>query len=373
MRSLVALKILLHDRATTLGSMIGVIAIVFLVGQQLAVLFGLFTFMSVLVDHGGADIWVCSKNITNINSAGLIPERYVDRISGLPQVAWAEPLLFGNGTFVTGQGKNESVQVVGLRLPRAAAGPWRFFKGSIADLLDHEAITLDRLDLPMFGNPEPGRMYEISNVRVKVSGITQSIKGFAGRLVFTNLVKARDILKTPPGRCRAVLVKLEPGADRRAVVAQLRDMLPTAEVLDASDLSILTRIYYIKNTGMGGSFGFSTVVGALVGIIIIMLTMYTAVLQRQKDFAVLRALGARKIDILIIVLLQSLMIGMAGIVVGFLLLSAFLQATLDSPLPSYLPGSAAPVLALGTLFLCVLGSVLAMRKAVSIEPATVFR
>lgn len=373
MRSVVALKILLHDKATTLGTLLGVIAIVFLVGQQLAVLFGLFTFMSVLVDHGGADIWVCSKNITNINSAGLIPERYIDRISGLPQVAWAEPLLFGSGTFVTVQGKNESVQVVGCRLPRASAGPWRFFKGSSADLLDYEAVTLDRLDLPMYGNPEPGRMYEISNVRVKVNGITQSIKGFAGRLVFTNLVKAREILKTPPGRCRAVLVKLTPGVDQTAVIAQLRDILPAAEVLDTSELSFLTRIYYIKNTGMGGSFGFSTLVGALVGIIIIMLTMYTAVLQRQKDFAVLRALGARKIDILIIVLLQSLMIGIAGIIIGFFLLSVFLQATLDSPLPSYLPGSIASMLVLGTLLLCVLSSILAMRKAVSIEPAMVFR
>jgi hypothetical protein len=36
---------LLHDRSTTAGSLLGVIAIVFLVGQQLSVLFGLFTFM----------------------------------------------------------------------------------------------------------------------------------------------------------------------------------------------------------------------------------------------------------------------------------------------------------------------------------------
>jgi len=373
MRSLVALRILLHDRATTLGTLIGVIAIVFLVGQQLAVLFGLFTFMSVLVDHSGADLWICSKNTTNVNSAGLIPERYAERVTGLPEVAWAEPLLFGNATFVTTQGTNESVQVVGLRLPRAAAGPWRFAQGSGVGLLDYDGVTLDRLDLRMFGNPEPERLYEISNVRVKVSAITQSIKGFAGRLVFTNLVKAREILKTPPGRCRAVLVKLADGADRGAAIVKLKSLFPAAEVIAASDLSAATRIYYVKNTGMGGSFGFSTVVGALVGIIIITLTMYTAVLQRQKDFAVLRALGARKTDILIIVLSQSLMIGVAGIFVGFLLLSLFLRATLDSPLPSYMPAGAAPVLALGTLLLCVLGSVLAMRKAVSIEPASVFR
>ncbi len=373
MRSLVALRILLHDKATSAGSLIGVIAIVFLVGQQLTVLFGLFTFMSVLVDHGGADIWICSKNTTNINSAGLIPVRYCERVSGLAEVEWAEPLVFGSGTFVTPQGKNEAVQVVGLRTPRAPAGPWRFYAGSPESVLDYEGVTLDRLDLRLYGNPELNKFYEINSVRVKINGITQSIKGFAGRLVFTNMVKAREILKTPPGRCRAVLVKLAAGADRQAALEKIKNLLPAAEVIPAADLSRSTRIYYVKNTGMGGSFGFSTLVGALVGIIIITLTMYTAVLQRQKDFAVLRALGARKADILIIVLSQSLIVGIAGIFIGFLLLSLFLQGTLDSPLPSHMPAGAAPMLALGTLLMCVLGSVLAMRKAVSIEPASVFR
>jgi len=373
MRSLVALRILLHDKATSAGALIGVIAIVFLVGQQLTVLFGLFTFMSVLVDHSGADIWVCSKNTSNINSAGLIPVRYVDRVGGLPAVEWAEPLVFGSGTFVTRQGINEGVQVVGVRNPRAAAGPWRFYKGGLSGILEYEGATVDRLDLRLYGDPDMNDFFEINNVRIKINGITQSIKGFAGRLVFTNMVKAREILKTPPGRCKAVMVKLKPGSDTAAAVETLRKMLPHTQILTSAELSRMTRIYYVKNTGMGGSFGFSTLVGALVGIIIITLTMYTAVLQRQKDFAVLRALGARKIDILIIVLSQSVMIGIGGIFVGFLLLSLFLQGTLDSPLPSYMPPGTAPMLALGTLLMCVLGSVLAMRKAVSIEPASVFR
>ncbi|MEI6128354.1 MAG: FtsX-like permease family protein, partial [Pseudomonadota bacterium] len=353
MRSRVALKILLHDRATTAGSLIGVIAIVFLVGQQLAVLFGLFTFMSVLVDHSGADIWVCSKNTDNVNSAGLIPARYVDRVSGLSEVEWAEPLLFGSGNFITRAGKSEAVQVVGIRSPRSAAGPWRFYQGGLESILEYEGVTLDRLDMKMYGNPGLNDFFEIGNVRVKISAVTQSAKGFSGRLVFTNMVKAREILKTPPGRCKAVLIKLKAGTSMPSAIATLKKALPHTEILTSSELSAKTRIYYVKNTGMGGSFGFSTMVGALVGIIIITLTMYTAVLQRQKDFAVLRALGARKSDIFIIVLAQSVMIGIAGIFIGFFLLALFLQGTIDSPLPSYMPAGMPPLLAGGTLLMCI--------------------
>lgn len=373
MRSLVALKILLHDRSTTAGALIGVIAIVFLVGQQISVLFGLFTYMSVLVDHAGADIWICSKNADNVNAAGYIPERYVDRAAGFAEVAWAEPLLFGGASLRTREGKNEAVQVVGLRNPRAAAGPWLFHRGGMAGLLEHEGVTIERLDARLYGGLDIGDVVEIGDVRVRITAVTKGAKGFAGRLVFANMVKAQEIIKSPPGRCKAVLVKLKEGASLPAALTRLRGALPAAEVLSAADLSRMTRSYYVTNTGMGGSFGFSTMVGALVGIIIITLTMYTGVLQRQKDFAVLRALGARKIDIFTIVLAQSFMIGVAGVFIGFLLLAGFLRGTLDSPLPSYLPLWASPVLAGMTLAMCVLGSLLAMRKAISVEPASVFR
>jgi putative ABC transport system permease protein len=258
-------------------------------------------------------------------------------------------------------------------MPRAAAGPWRFAEGSLGDLLDYDSVTLDNLDLAKYGNPDLDRYGEINSVRVKVNAVTFSHKGFAGRLVFTNQGKAREILNTPPGRCKAVMVKLSDGADPQQTIRALRTLLPDTEIMTSAQLSQSTRTYYVINTGMGGSFGFSTLVGALVGIIIITLTMYTGVLQRQKDFAVLRALGARKADIFVIVLAQSLMIAVAGIFIGFVLLGLFLHATLDSSLPSYMPRTIAPMLALGTLLLCVLGSLLAIRKAISVEPASVFR
>ncbi len=373
MRSLVALKILLHDKATTIGSLIGVIAIVFLVGQQLSVLFGLFSYMSVLVDHSGADIWICTKNTVNINSTGLLPVSYVDRVSALPEVDWAEPLLFGSGTFKTTNDNFEAVQIVGLRTPKLVPGPWRFYAGSQNSLLEYEAATVERLDFNKFGDIKLNEFYEINDTRVRIAAITQSIKGFSGRLVFTNLAKAKEILKTTPGRCKAILLKLKTSAEPEAALERIKKLLPKAEVLATSELSRKTRSYYVVNTGMGGSFGFSTMVGAFIGIIIITLTMYTAVLQRQKDFAVLRALGARKIDIVVIVLVQSLIIAVIGIFIGFFLLALFLNGTHDSALPTYFPRWMSPLLAVFTLALCVCGSLLAMRKAISVEPASIFR
>lgn len=373
MRRVAALKMLAYDRSTTIGSLLGVVAIVFLVGQQLSVLFGLFTYMSVLVDHSGADVWILSKNTENVNNTGSVPVRYKDRISGLHEVAWVEPVVFGGGSFKTKDGQYQAVQVVGVRSPRFAAGPWRFYKGSLQVLFDYDGITVDRLDLKVLGYPEVNDIVEIRDKSTRISGITQSIRGFAGTLIYTNMVKAKEIIKFTEGRCSAMLVKLKPGINSQQAIKKLEALLPAAQVTATAELSRNTRSYYIRNTGIGGSFGFSTLVGALVGVVIITLTMYTSVLNREKEFAVLRALGARKKDILIVVLYQALMIGIAGIFIGFLLLAWFLYATHDSRLPSYMPHMIPVYHALFTLLLCIFGSLLAMRKAVSIDPATVFR
>ena len=373
MRRKTGLKILRHDRSTTAGSVLGVVAIVFLVGQQLAIMFGLFTYMSVLVDHSGADIWVMTKEADEVNSSGSLPVRYVDRIAGLPEVDWVEPLILGGGLFRNREGKNQPVQMVGLPRPRLENGPWKFREGSLEVLLDYEGATVDSLDLKILGYPGPPEFYEVSGRRIRISAITKNIRGFGGTIIFTNIEKAREVSGLPPGRCSHIILKVKPGSDVTAVAAAVRTLLPAAAVLTSGQLAASTRLYYILNTGIGSSFGFSVIIGALVGIVIITLTMYTSVLNHRRDYAVLQAMGARKRDVLVVVFWQALIIGLIGIFVGFLLLAGFISGTRDSQLPTNIPLWFPPLHAAITLVLCLLGSSYAMRKAVKVEPASVFR
>jgi len=308
-----------------------------------------------------------------VNAAGPLPVRYVDRVSGLREVAWAEPVIMTAGETRRRDGKYEGVMVVGLTAPKFAGGPWAFEEGSPAVLLDYEGVTLDAGDLDLFGNPKIGDVFEINKRRVRLNGVTKKIQGFGGTLVFTNRTKAREISNLPPDACSAILVKLAPGADARTAAAEMQKLLPRAKVVSTKGLSDSTRAFYIINTGMGSSFGFTTLMSALVGIVVITLTMYTSVLNREKDFAVLRALGARRKDIFAIVFSQGLMIGVAGIFLGFALLALFLQGTRESPLPTFVPLWFPFAHAAFTLVLCLVGSLFAIRRATRVEPATAFR
>lgn len=371
MRSLTAFRMVVHDRSSTAGALLGVVAIVFLVGQQLSVLFGLLNYMSVLVDHSGADAWVMSANIRNADAGNLISGRYIDRIIGLPEVQWAEPVLIGNGLFRTSDGSFESVRVIGTRRPRLSGGPWQFTQADEQALLDVESVTVDRLDIAKLGNPILGQVTEIGDRRVRVRALTEGARGFQGTLVFASIDKVKEIARTPSGRYSAILVRFhrDPGPQ---AMARLRAVLPKCAVYTTEELSQITRSYYIENTGIGGSFGFSTAIAVLIGVVIISLTMYTSVLGRAKDFAVMRAIGGRRRDIAVVVVSEALMIAGIGVFVGFVMLATLLNATRGSAIPSFLPLYVTPALAIGAVLVSLMGSLIALRVALKADPASVF-
>lgn len=372
MRRLTAWRMLMHDRSSTAGALLGVVAIVFLVGQQLSILFGLLNYMSVLVDHSGADVWILSSNISNADAVNLIPARYLDRTMGLTEVDWAEPVLYGNGPLRKSDGSIESVRVIGVRRPRLAGGPWAFAQADNRALLDLESVTVDRIDLETLGNPKLKSITEIGNSRVKIGAITERARGFQGTLVFASLDKVKDIAQTPPGRYSAILVKLKPGIPVGKGVQKLRVLLPRCSVYSTSELSRMTRGYYLANTGIGGSFGFSTTIAVLIGIVIISLTMYSSVLNRERDFAVMRALGARKWDISVVVISQAFIISFIGLILGFLLLALLFNGIRGAAIPNYYPRSVPPIHASLTIVVSLLGSLVALRRALKAEPASVF-
>jgi putative ABC transport system permease protein len=364
---------LLHDRSTTAGAVLGVVAIVFLVGQQLAVMFGLFTLMSALVDNSGADLWILSQNSNNTSTASDLPTRYVDRLAGLGDVEWVQPVIYGVGQFKLSNGSAQSVSIVGVTRPALAGGPWQMAGGRNDVLLEYDGVTVDKLDLADLGNPKVGQVVEVNGHRIRIAGYTEGSRAFGPAVVFVNSTKAREITGIPADRCTNILIKLKPGVDVRRARAEISELLPKTTVLTASELAWNIRVYNFTNTGIGSSFGFSTLIGILVGVVIITLTMYTNVLNRQRDFAILRALGARQRDVFAIILFQALTIGCIGLLIGFFLLGGFLFGVKGSRLPANLPLWLPPAHALLTFLLCFLGSALALRRALKIEPASAFR
>ena len=85
----------------------------------------------------------------------------------------------------------------------------------------------------------------------------------------------------------------------------------TTEQLMESYSSILDIVQYVL-VGIAA-------ISLLVGGVGITNTMYTAVLQRRKEIGIMKAIGAKNSDILILFLLESGFLGLAGGIIGIII------------------------------------------------------
>ena len=58
------------------------------------------------------------------------------------------------------------------------------------------------------------------------------------------------------------------------------------------------------------------IIGVVIGIAVVALSMYMAVMQRTREIGILKALGASNAFILRVILLEALLIGLGGTILG---------------------------------------------------------
>ncbi len=103
------------------------------------------------------------------------------------------------------------------------------------------------------------------------------------------------------------------------------------------------------------------------------MTMYSAAVDRLRDYGTLKAIGANNRIIRHLILVQALFFAFTGYGIGILLLQGFRQGIANTGvLFDYSPAIKVGFL-LVTMFISLGGAVFAMRRIGKLEPASVFR
>ncbi|HQR38868.1 MAG TPA: ABC transporter permease [Blastocatellia bacterium] len=117
-------------------------------------------------------------------------------------------------------------------------------------------------------------------------------------------------------KCSFLLVKCKDSKDQELVAAELKSKYPNNRIVMTRDLPSL----------VSGSIGslevFLTVVvrlAAVISTLVILLAMYTTIIERTREIGVLRSLGASKAFIVVAIVKEALLISSLGVVVGVLL------------------------------------------------------
>ncbi|MGK7898784.1 MAG: ABC transporter permease DevC [Xenococcus sp. (in: cyanobacteria)] len=247
--------------------------------------------------------------------------------------------------------------------------------------LDHH-ILFDRNSRSEFGpiaevfEQENSLITEVSNYKVKTVGLFTLGPSFAadGNLITsdTNFHKIFSFRKKE--FIDLGLIRLEPGYDAKKVQQKLQQKLAKDVVIYTYQEFVDFEIkYWQTSTPIGFMFRLGTIVGFVVGIIIVYQIIYTDVSDHLPEYATLKAMGYTDKYLLILVFQESLVLAFLGYIPGIALsLGLYELAKLATLLPMSMNLSRA-ILVLGlTSLMCCFSGAISASKLRQADPADIF-
>ena len=377
--NLVALKMLVGDRAKYLGLIFGIGFATLLMSQQVSIFIGLMTrTASQIMDVREADVWVMHPRVKYVDEIEAMPDVDLARVRGVEGVSWAVPLFKGNAVVRSPEGLLQQVILMGLDDGSLVGRPPKILLGSLADLKRPNALMIDRAGYEFIWPGEAlrtGRIVEINDRRVEIVAIAKASPPFVTfPVVYTRYSEALRF--TPPQRNKLsfVVAKAAAGADPTALARRI-EAQTGLQALTWREFAWRSVRHYIERTGIPVNFGITVVLGFIVGAAVAAQTFYIFVIENLRQFGALKAIGVTDGQILRMVILQSLVVGALGYMLGIGLCALFFWSTRDVPaLDGFILRWQVMVgsgVAVGVIM--VLSSIASIRKVFVLDPAVVFR
>ena len=368
-----ALRMLFDAPFKSLGTLIGVVVSVFLMAQQTSLLTGILGRVTSLVSSTDVDVWIASLATESTDATDTIPASKVGAAASTPGVAWASPIVQGVGKVTRPDGVRENVKVLGVEAPRYAGLPLSLASGTTpSSLRGSGRIFLNWNDRPTFASAQPGDRVEIDGKVAIVAGFFHGVDPHSPYYyTFANIDDARALTNFPQDRITYVAVGVAPGHRAEEVKARLEARIPNVLVKTRAELTAMEERYFLVRSPVGVVFGMGSLVAAFIGAAIVAVTLYSTAIDRARDYGTLKAIGARRRDILQLLLVQAWIFAVVGYLVG---MTAFFVVRHHYP---ELPMVAPPKIVLGVgaaaLVSCTLASLAAIRRVLQLDPALVFR
>lgn len=170
------------------------------------------------------------------------------------------------------------------------------------------------------------------------------------------------------------MIRLKPGASIQQVQAFLRKMYGRElQVLTKPELIDQERDYWNTASSFGVIFGFGTIMGLLVGGVVVYQVLYTDVSDHLKEYATLKAMGFADSFILTIVIQEAFLLGISSFIPATLISSgmyAFLTAA--SGIRIEMTSDKTALVGSLTLGVCAASAAIAIRRLRDADPASVF-
>jgi putative ABC transport system permease protein len=255
----------------------------------------------------GADVIVLppgSSFIAGLTGAPM-PVKIGDVLAKLPHVTSVAPVVTTIGT----AGTVEIIAGIDLRSYESLSGGFHFLEGG--PFQHPYDVLVDDL-FAQSKHVRVGDTIDILNNKFRISGIVERGKGarkFVQMSTLQDLIGAKDkatifyLKLDDPSNADAVVdeIKHVPGMDRHTV----NTMASYLAAMSTSNIPLLSTFI---NVVVG--------ISMVIGFIVIFQAMYTAVMERTREIGILKSMGASKLYIVNVVLRETFLLALAGILLG---------------------------------------------------------
>jgi putative ABC transport system permease protein len=373
-----ALQTLWHERSRYASGVLAVTFSAVLIALQCGLLLGLFKITSIPIDNTSADIWIGSTAVPSVDLGKPIPLSYLGRIDGLSGVRSVEPYIANFANFTKPTGGTELCFLLGSTQEDGAAGTAKLLSKEQRDALslpfsivvDESDVKRLALDKTSEGKPK------INGKEVILVGTVKGLKSLAAPWVFCSMHTAKQLMGAllPADHVTYLLARTDTPARAKRIASQLQaehsdDMV----AYTSEDFSFQSRWYWLTRTKAGIAIGYAAFLGLFVGAVITAQTLYSATAANAKEFAILLALGIPRWRISLMVLVQSIWVGVIGIALAYPICLGLRYAAQQAGTDVDLRWEVLAGTAVVTTVMALLAGLFALRSVRQIEPMNLLR
>ncbi len=316
-----------------------------------------------------ADVWVLQQNAWNIlRGSSILSSVHGTLLREVPGVESASPVLLilsgieRNGTMAT-------VFLAGYDVSAPLGGPPGIVDGR--SVQDDREIVLDEAFARKLGYATGDRLV-LQEDTLTVCGLSSGTNALVIQYAFVTLSRAQALARFP-GIVTCYLVRFRPGADHTQCAAEIRNGIP--------GVSVYTQTTFLDNNIQEMKSGFLpfllviAVLGTVVLTVIVALLLSIMILERRKELAILKAIGAPPALLPRIVVEQGLALCIGGAAIAAAAVGPLLAA-LGNLMPELSARTSPGEIIAVSLLVCVVGAVSSLvsaRRLRTIYPLEAFQ
>ena len=366
----IAWRNLAHERTRFAISVMGVAFSVVLIVTLRALYWGVIAEATRYVRSSGADLWVAQEGTPGdfLQSRSILPLTAQPQIARVQGVSAVAPLV-SRPVGLKLKGRDADLFLLGI--PPGGQVGWPAAVRNGNTVLGPGELAVDRVFAKNFDVKE-GDTLPIGPNGLRVGLVVSGGNAFAYQFAWANLPDVAALAGTE-GFTSYYLVNVNNPDEADAVGQRIVQQVPGTQVFAGTELA--DRNADNLREGFLPILWVLVIVAFVVGTAVIGLIIYTATLEKSREYGVLKAIGFSNRKLYAVVFQQSLLAAMAGFVLGCVL-SVMLGPAIEGIVPVFVTDIRwGDILFAGTgaVGMAVLASFIPARPVARLDPAEVFR